>query len=168
MATGDQLFYFIGGLSNECRRYVELHQPAILQGALDLCLNFEHVHSYGSTVVPMELNSFQQRRFQNQGRRFGPRPSPHRFNLSGQVEESTRNYPPHMYLGLLGRLPRAIVDMTSKKEVAFATSSSSSTSSRSGLPSRQRSRRGYRGTCFHPGSIPFVRWKVVTNFFSTH
>jgi len=70
MATGDQLFYFIGGLSNECRRYVELHQPAILQGALDLCLNFEHVHSYGSAVVPMELNSFQQRRFQNQGRRF--------------------------------------------------------------------------------------------------
>ena len=81
MATGDQLFYFIGGLSNECRRYVELHQPAILQGALDLCLNFKHVHSYGSAVVPMELNSFQQRRFQNQGRRFGPRPSPHRFNF---------------------------------------------------------------------------------------
>jgi len=57
---------------------------------------------------------------------------------------STRNYPPHMYLGLLGRLPRAIVDMTPRKEVAFATSSSTSTSVRSGLPSRQRSRTATR------------------------
>ena len=61
MATGDQLFYFINGLQHDCRRYVKLHQPTILQSALDLCLNFEHVHTNGNpSSVPMELNFFQQ------------------------------------------------------------------------------------------------------------
>lgn len=73
MAMGDQLFYFINGLSTECRRYVELHQPDTLQSALELCLNFEHVHSNGVSNTPMELNFFQPRRFRNQGRKFGPR-----------------------------------------------------------------------------------------------
>jgi len=58
MATGDQLFYFINGLSNECRRYVKLHQPTDLQSALDHCMNFEHVHTTGATSIPMELNCF--------------------------------------------------------------------------------------------------------------
>jgi len=70
MATGDQLFYFINGLSNECRRYVELHQPTDLQSALDHCMNFEHVHTTGATSIPMELNFFNQRRFRNQNRSF--------------------------------------------------------------------------------------------------
>jgi len=76
MAVGDQLFFFISGLSNECRRYVELHQPDTLQRALDLCLNFEHVHINNNSAIPMELNYFQPRRQRNN--RFGWRN--HNFN----------------------------------------------------------------------------------------
>ena len=45
MADGDQLFFFLNGLKNDCRRYVELHHPSKLQDALDYCLNFEQVHN---------------------------------------------------------------------------------------------------------------------------
>jgi len=56
MADGDQLFFFLNGLTNDCRRYVELHHPCKLQDALDYCLNFEQVHTNSQGQIPMELN----------------------------------------------------------------------------------------------------------------
>ena len=55
MADGDQLFFFLNGLTNNCRRYVELHHPCKLQDALDYCLNFEQVHTHSQGQIPMEL-----------------------------------------------------------------------------------------------------------------
>ena len=86
MATGDQLFYFMTGLSNECRRYVELHQPTDLQQALDLCMNFEHVHTSGGSSIPMELNFFNRRRFRNQGRPFN------RFNRQNSFNFQSNSF----------------------------------------------------------------------------
>ena len=65
MADGDQLFFFLNGLTNDCRRYVELHHPCKLQDALDYCLNFEQVHTNSQGQIPMELNFFGRRQFRN-------------------------------------------------------------------------------------------------------
>ena len=66
MADGDQLFFFLNGrLTNDCRRYVELHHLSKLQDALDYCLNFEQVHTNSQGQIPMELNFFGRRQFRN-------------------------------------------------------------------------------------------------------
>ena len=61
MADGDQLFFFLNGLTNDCRRYVQLHHPSKLQDALDYCLNFEQVHTHSQGQIPIELNFFGRR-----------------------------------------------------------------------------------------------------------
>ena len=96
MADGDQLFFFLNGLTNDCRRYVELHHPSKLQDALDYCLNFEQVHTNSQGQIPMELNFFGRRQFRNRNtfRRpnFQPQGNSFRPNFSNNFRNRMNNF----------------------------------------------------------------------------
>jgi len=74
MTDGDRLFYFMAGLLDKCKRYVELQEPSTFQEAVDSAVRFEHVHTASTTQpMPMDTNKapFKWNRSKKQNKSYG-------------------------------------------------------------------------------------------------